>query len=227
MKSFRSILWGLVLIVVGVILGLNSFGITDIDIFFSGWWTLFIIIPCFIGIICEREKIGNIIGLIIGVYLLLWCQGIMKIEMLWKLITPIILILIGLSFIFKDIFNKKINKEIKKINDKSTDNNYTAIFSGQEIKLTDEKLEKVNLTSIFGGIDLDLRDAKITNDIVINACTIFGGADLFVPENVKVKIVSSSIFGGVEDKKRKIDEENQKYTLYINATCIFGGVDIK
>ena len=43
MKKIESILWGLVLIVVGVIIGLNTMGITNINIFFDGWWTLFII----------------------------------------------------------------------------------------------------------------------------------------------------------------------------------------
>ena len=34
----------------GVIFGLNALEITDINIFFDGWWTLFIIVPCFIGL---------------------------------------------------------------------------------------------------------------------------------------------------------------------------------
>ena len=78
MKKFGNILWGLVFIVLGLILGLNAMGITDIDIFFRGWWTLFIIIPCFIGIFREREKIGNLIGCLVGVALLLCCQGIYR-----------------------------------------------------------------------------------------------------------------------------------------------------
>ena len=48
MKKFGNILWGVVLIIVGVIFGLNAVGLTDINIFFHGWWTLFIIVPSFI-----------------------------------------------------------------------------------------------------------------------------------------------------------------------------------
>lgn len=29
---------------------MNAFGITDIELFFDGWWTLFIIVPCLVGI---------------------------------------------------------------------------------------------------------------------------------------------------------------------------------
>ena len=70
MKKFGNVLWGLVLIVLGLIIGGNALGITNINVFFDGWWTLIIIIPCFIGLFKEREKTGNIIGLLIGIALL-------------------------------------------------------------------------------------------------------------------------------------------------------------
>ena len=55
MKNLKSIIWGLVLITLGIIIGLNAFEIINVDIFFDGWWTLFIIVPCFIGIITEEK----------------------------------------------------------------------------------------------------------------------------------------------------------------------------
>ena len=54
MKKYGSIILGIILILVGVIFGLNALDITDIDIFFDGWWTLFIIVPCFIGLLTEH-----------------------------------------------------------------------------------------------------------------------------------------------------------------------------
>ena len=50
MKKVSGILWGIVLVAVGVILTLNAFGVANVDIFFDGWWTLFIIVPCVIGL---------------------------------------------------------------------------------------------------------------------------------------------------------------------------------
>ena len=85
MKSFGKVLWGIVLIVVGLIIGGNALGITNINIFFDGWWTLFIIVPCFIGLFKEREKTGNIIGLLIGIALLLCCQDILDFDIKIKI----------------------------------------------------------------------------------------------------------------------------------------------
>ena len=228
MKNLGNILWGIVLIVIGLIIGGNALGITNINIFFEGWWTLFIIIPCFIGLFKEREKTGNVIGLLIGIALLLSCQNILEFDIIWKLAFPVILIIIGFSFIFKDAFDQKVSEEIKKLNGKKNkDNEYTATFSGQDVNFNNEKFNGANLTAVFGGVKCDLRSAIIEEDVLINACSIFGGVDILVPDNVKVKIKSSSIFGGVDEKKKNKIDNNEAHTIYINATCIFGGAEIK
>ena len=47
-----------------------------------------------------------------------------------------------------------------------------------------------------------------------------------MPTNVKVKIKSIPIFGGVENKTNTNADENS-HTIYINGTAIFGGVEVK
>ena len=223
----KNILWGIVLVIIGVIVGLNALNITNINIFFNGWWTLFIIIPSLIGLLKEKDKTGNIIGLIIGVVLLLGVQNIIDFDLIWKLILPVIIIIVGLSLIFGNNLNKKINNEIKKINNKKGKNEeYCSTFSEQKIDFDDEEFKGVSLTAVFGGITLDLRNAKINEDVVINTTSVFGGIDIYVPDNIKIKVKSTSIFGGVDNKKIKNDNEKE-HIIYINASCIFGGVDIK
>lgn len=220
MKKISNVLWGMVFIAIGLILGLNALDLTNINLFFDGWWTLFIIVPCFIGLFNDNEKTGSIIGLVIGVVLLLCSQNLLEFSLVWKLILPFIFIMIGLSFIFRG----SISKEIKKL--KKNDNKiYYATFSGQRLDFTNEKFEGCELNAVFGGITCDLRNAKLESDIVITASSLFGGIDIYVPNNVKVKVSSTSIFGGVDNKCKK--NENEKTTVYIEATCIFGGVDIK
>ena len=217
MNNIKNILWGIILVIIGVIIGLNTIGITDIDIFFDGWWTLVIIVPWFIGLFTNKDKTGNIIGLLVGVILLLGMQNIIDFS---------IIVIIGLSLIFKNTFNSKINNEIKKLNNKNTkDNEYCATFSGQRIDFPNEEFKGATLNSVFGSITCDLREAKIKEDVVINASSVFGGIDIIVPDDVNIKIKSNSIFGGVNNKKK--NNEDKKYTIYVNASCLFGGVDIK
>lgn len=106
------------------------------------------------------------------------------------------------------------------------DNEYCATFSGQDVKFENQEFKGADLTAVFGGVKCDIKNAIINQDVVINATGIFGGVEIYVPENCNVKIKSASIFGGVTDKK-KYKENTEGHIIYINATCIFGGVDIK
>ena len=103
MKNSKSIIWGVVLIVLGFVIALNSLGIVDIDLFFSGWWTLFIIVPCFIGLISDSDKTGHIIGLLIGVLLLLNAQNLISFDFIGKLIFPAILFVKNKNFVSNSV----------------------------------------------------------------------------------------------------------------------------
>ena len=228
MKKFGNVLWGIVLIAIGLIIGGKALGFIDFNLFFDGWWTLFIIIPCFIGLFTDSSKVGNLIGLLIGVALLLASQKIIDFNMIWKLALPTILVIIGLSIIFKDTVGGKVSDEIKKLNKNMAkgENEYCATFSGQDLKFDGEEFKGANLTAVFGGVKCDLRNSIINQDVVINASSIFGGIDILVPANVKVKTKSSSIFGGV-DNKAKVTPTESSPTVYVNGSAIFGGVEVK
>ena len=101
-----------------------------------------------------------------------------------------------------------------------------AAFSGQDIRFDNEIFKGAELTAVFGGIKCDLRNAVFAEDTVINACSIFGGTDILLPDNVNVKVNSNSLFGGIDNKKHQNSKDNQ-YTVYLNGTCIFGGVDVE
>ncbi len=242
MKKLGTWLWGIVLIALGVILGLNALGVTHIDIFFPGWWTLFIIVPCAIGLLTDEHKWGNFVGLLIGICFLLGSLGILQFEMVWKLFFPVLLITIGLSFLFKGVFTNAVSKKIKEINQKSDGEieDYVATFGEQNVDFHGKEFKGCRADAVFGGVDVDLRGAKLKQDVVLKASSIFGGVVIYAPEDVAVEVASTSIFGGVSDnrknlkrkKKEQDDKEIEKVdnagrTLYIDAICVFGGVEIR
>ena len=224
MKKVGNLILGIVFILLGLIFGLNAIGITDINIFFKGWWTLIIIIPSLIGIIKDSRKIWNYVWLFIGIIFLLSAQGILDIRKIRKLIFPAILVIIGLIIIFKDTVKTKVNEKVKELNKKEVEE-YYATFSGQKISFAEKEFNGASVNAIFGGLDLDLRDAKIEKDEIINATAVFGGIDIIVPKNVNVQIKSNSLFGGVDNKV--INSKEERPTLYIKAFCLFGATDIK
>ena len=131
-KRISSIIWEIALLAVSAVLILNAFEITSIEMFFDGWWTLFIIVLSFIGLFNDNDKTGNIIGLLIGIFLLLACQNILDFDIMWELMVPVIIAIIGIKMIFGGIDNKK--------HQNSKDNQYTVYLNG---------------TCIFGGVDVE------------------------------------------------------------------------
>lgn len=236
-NKLSNVLWGLFFILIGVGIAGNIMNIWDFHLFFDGWWTLFIIVPCFISMVQTGLSTGSTVGFIIGVLLLMNYYVDFDFD-IWRLIIPVILVLIGVRIMFQGAFRKKINYE-QNFN-VGGDNNgpadgtnytnmnkgeYSAVFSSNHIHIT-EQFFGTSLSSAFGAIVLDLRDAKINGDVEINASAIFGGIDIYLPNGVKVKTNNVPIFGGVSNKHTQTTDPNAP-TIYLNSTCMFGGIDIK
>lgn len=221
MNKTSNILWGVVFLILGLIFGLNAFQITNISLFFSGWWTFFLIIPCFISLFNSNEsKTGNLIGLVIGIFLFLACNHIISFELIWKLSLPFIFVTIGLSFFLKNMFYKKEKNKVVVAEE------YYAIFERKNVDFSDKfNIQGIELNAVCGLLECNLKDTNIKEDIHINCSSIFGDIEMIVPENVNIVVRSTNIFGGVS-RKNKNSKEN-KYTIFINATCMFGGVNIK
>lgn len=232
MKKSTKIIWGVIFIIAGILIALEVTDIVDVSeyLFFDGWWTLFIIVPFTVSFFTEGIRVGNIVGLLVGVALLLASLDVISFDLIFKLFVPIIVIAAGISLIFGDKLKgieKNADKRIKEIKSRSHNTpSYAAVFSGQELRFAGEKLEGLKLDAVFGGIDCDLRGAIIENDIVIDATAVFGGIDIIVPLGHPVKVRPISIFGGVSNEI-KYDICPEKPTIYINGSGVFGGVDIR
>ena len=228
MKKIKPIIWGIAIIALGVIFGGNAIGLFNFDVFFDGWWTLFIIVPSCISLITEKERLTSLAFLSAGIILLLAAQNVFGWDVAWKVILAVALILFGLSILFKTIFHSNNDKEVEKKvkeaeNDKAMDAQM-AVFSGNERTYKNEEFMGSNSMAIFGGAELDLRDAIFKKDTVIKAFTLFGGIEIMVPDDVQIKTKSAFFFGGISDDRK--NPSIGKYTIYIDAAGGFGGITI-
>ena len=101
-NKISNSLWGLFLIAIGIGIAGDVLNIWDFQLFFDGWWTFLIIIPCFISMIQSGFGFGSTCGFIIGVVWFLSYHINFNFS-IWRLIIPGILILIGLRIMFQDI----------------------------------------------------------------------------------------------------------------------------
>lgn len=230
MKQIKPIIWGVAIIALGLVFSLNAFGLFNFNIFFDGWWTLFIIIPSLVSLFTDKEKLASLGFLSAGIILLLAAQNVFTYDVAWKVILAVFLVIAGLTIIIKSTFHNKNDEEVaKKIKEAEKENKpmdtQIAVFSGNDRVYHDEVFQGALLTAVFGGVNLNLKNAKFEKDTVIKAFTLFGGIDIIVPDDVKVKLKSGFIFGGFSDD-RKNPSEKGKHTVYIDAAGGFGGITI-
>ncbi len=223
MRNLRRAIWGIVLISAAVVLALNSFDVIDFDVFFDGWWTLFIIIPCFAGLFQKGDRLGSAIGLLLGVSLLLSAQDVVGFDIFWKLLIPVIIAYAGLKLLLSSFRKKQKSGRACKIKaDCKEINRSVAVFCGTEIDYSNTVFKGANLVACFGGIDCDLRNAIIENDCKIKVAVVFGRIKMLIPDNVNVKSNVSCVFGGSDVAN---NNPNAKHTIYIDGFCAFGGID--
>lgn len=216
---------GLVLIVVGVIIAGNVLDWWDISLFFRGWWTLFIIIPCGQSVMKRGFQSGAGFGLVVGILLFLSQQNLFSFGWIVKLAIPVLLIYYGLKIVSQG-HRVHIGHPESMSGEYRGEAGCNAIFSGKEQRVNGEEYFGSAVNAVFGGAELDLREAVIIEDVTINAAAIFGGVEIYLPKDVNVKVKASSLFGGTDNNADRPTVPEWP-TVYIYTTSIFGGVEIQ
>lgn len=221
-KKISNILVALIVVGIGVLLILKAVGVLD-NLFFPGWWTLFLIIPPIISMIRSKPEGWHFFLIGLGVVLLLNANNILADFNIWLLIVGVLVVSIGLGILFSGVQANK-RREAPKINNKDA-NSYSAVFGGQSAKNTSTDYKGSYVTAVFGGVDLDLRETVLNEDAQISCTAVCGGIEIYVPQNVNIQLSGVPILGGCTDKvKRTMDPAFP--TLYINYVCVMGGLEI-
>lgn len=214
-RTITSVFWGLIIIAVGIILCGNALEIWNVSIFFPGWWTLFIILPCLYWMVRSGPDMGNVIGLIVGVLLLLnHIEPIGK-YISWKMILPAIIILIGIKVLLS-AFSKKDKPEenSEPIEEKKPDLDFDGkVFNGGDYNCS------------FGELKIDLSNAVINQTKAFRVNCSFGSVKIYVPSNVSLIVKKAdSVFG---DIKNDFPENQSGIPVCLETKCYFGEIKIK
>ena len=215
MKNKSTVWLGIVLVLLGILFLGNNLSFWKVNLFFDGWWTLFIFIPSVYGLF-KKNYASSLVGILLSILLLLNAQNIISFSQIFKIFVPCTLIVIGLSLIFRPRFRYEKNED---------KNEYVAVFS--ENKGTILKEEDASVVSIFGSVNLDLNKLELKKDMHIQVTSLFGGVEIFLPKDSDINILYKGcpIFGGVEDKRKQ--KKQGKYTIYVDYVCIFSEINIK
>ena len=96
-RSIAPVVLGIFFILAGV--GYLGSNFLNWDIFFYGWWTLFLIVPCVISVVVNKPRFFNVGGALIGTLLLLNCQGILTNHQTRVSVVAALILAIGVGLI--------------------------------------------------------------------------------------------------------------------------------
>jgi predicted membrane protein len=211
----RRAFLGLFLVIIGLLLFLERQEIVFFPWWVTTWQMLLIGIGLFNLAVGNRTPAIILIG--IGGFFLLEEMYYFDFEDYW----PLILVIIGLAFIFRQRSASKGNV--------SDDDYFDSlnIFGGGNQKFVSEKLQGGRITSIFGGSEVDLRESKPVDGATIDIFTLFGGSDIIVPRDWNVKIEVSAILGGFADNRENVQQQSDAPKVVIKGLTLLGGGDLK
>jgi len=221
-KTGMSWVWGIAFIFIGIGLLLNSLDVSWSHNFLGSYWPIVLIIIG-VGEIAAYSFYNGVFWLIAGIIIGLFTTKIVDYSgNIWEIIWPVIIILLGLRFIFRPAFRAKIS------NEEDGFVGATAVFGGSTKKIGSKNFKGSSVNAIFGGAKLDLRDATIAREgAVIDVSAIFGGVEILVSKKTPVRMNAIAIFGGHEDKRNVSDLDENLPAITINGEVIFGGIEIK
>ena len=101
------------------------------------------------------------------------------------------------------------------------------IFSGSDRSGEWELPKEIRVISIFSGSNIDLTDAIFRDPIVrVKIFNLFSGDNIYVPENVNVKVKAFCIFGGIDNSVSSVTDPTTP-TIIIEGYALFSGINIE
>jgi predicted membrane protein len=104
------------------------------------------------------------------------------------------------------------------------------MFSGGKERIDSQDFHGGEISAVFGGMEMDLRGATLAGGAaVIDATVVRGGIVLNVPRDWRVNIQTTTVLGGVEDKRPQPNASDNIVTgeLNITGSVFCGRIEVK
>lgn len=240
----RPVWAGIFVVLIGIVLLLKQYGIIFPYWLFT-WPVLLIVLGIYIGLKHSFRGGAWLALILVGTAFLI--DDVMPGISIGNYIWPLAIIFVGLLLIFRPRnrgpFGHRCGGRHMRderwrqhySNDRSTSanepNDYidvTSVFSAIKKMVVSKNFKGGDIVNFMGGTEVNLTQADITGQIKIDATNIFGGTKLIIPPTWDVHSDVTSIFGGVEDKRKFVGENiDRTKVIYLDGTCLFGGIEIR
>jgi predicted membrane protein len=219
---------GIIIIIIGILFLLHSMDYLDFQVSRMIWPMIMVVFGILI-LINSRKKIIGVILLVIGSILSIE-RMFPDIEFNHGIIIPLLIILLGIYIIYKHRIAGGRSENLKESFIKKDTIDDVAVFGGGTKVISTDNFQGGSITSIFGGSEIDLTGCRLAEgENVIDVLFIFGGSEIYVPNDWNVISNMTPIFGGFSNKIRRDPNMavDTSRTLIIKGLALFGGGEVK
>lgn len=219
MNTGRAVL-GITFVSLGGLLLLDRADVLDAGPIIADWWPVLLLVAALLELLARpARKVSAAVFAVLGLLLLVATTDVLSASA-WSLVWPSLIILLGAWLLLRG------GRVPDGVHTDQQDLDVTAVFSGRKVVSTAAAFRRGSATAVFGGVDLDLGAARIDGEATLDLVALFGGVELAVPFGWRVLLDGPAIFGGHENHVPPPTDPNAP-TLRVNATAIFGGVEVK
>lgn len=216
--NLARVFFGALIVLVGTLFLLDNLDVMDAGDFIATWWPAALIAAGMLSLLNNRRH--WVVPLILaggGGVALLRTTGVVD-DL--SVIAPVLIIIVGLLF----VFGRGVGIEPALTGDSVNSFN---LFSGSELASNSRDFKGGKVGAMFGGVELDLRNAELAQRARLDVFVAFGGVEISVPRGWQVDISGFPIFGAFENATAKEELATDPPKLQIDATVLFGGLEIK
>ncbi len=213
-----QLVFGVLLIAVGVLLLFDRAGTVDAwAVFETGWPAILILAGAAQVLTRPRNLLGGAVLAGLGVALFAWTLGyVTSLAVLW----PLLLIALGIWLMAS---RTPVTARIEGL--EASDTDIVAVFDNRIVQRTGP-FAGGSVTAVFGDVRLDLRHASLDQaGARLQVTTVFGDLDLEVPDGWRVAVSGPELLGDV-NLRAAHDPPDDAPVLQLRVVTIFGDVDI-
>jgi hypothetical protein len=217
-----QIVFGFVVLTVGVLFTLDNLGVIDSSTYLA-YWPVALILIGFTKALEGRGGAGFIAAMLwvsAGAWLLLHNLGLLRVSV-WEF-WPLLLVVLGASLVWRGLSGRSGSSAA---GDSESALSGLAIMSGVVRRSNAQEFRRGDLTAVMGGCEVDLRGASIKDEAVIDVFAFWGGIEIRVPEDWTVTGRVVPFMGAFEDKTRPPKESSKR--LVVKGFVVMGGVEVK
>ena len=215
--------FGLGIMVIGLLLTLDNFGLLDAHRFVRFWPVLLIVagVAKLTHRLKAKARTAGYLLIVLGLVLLLVNMHLIEL----RLAAALFLLALGAAIAWRAA-RTPAPACVTPVMDPSRHLDVSVFMAGVKRALSTQDFRGGNAWAVMGGCEIDLTRTSILDDeAVVNVFAFWGGIEIRVPADWMVESRGTAVLGAFEDTSLRPGDERKK--LIVTGTAIMGGVEVK